>query len=114
MANRRESNAKQVTRIGPPAKTLEGREQQLISAAIDRAEQQLLDGTASAQVITHYLKLGSSRELLEQERLRHENELTAAKISQLASQQETERMYAEALAAMSAYSGREVLDRPDD
>jgi LAS superfamily LD-carboxypeptidase LdcB len=73
-----------------------------------------MDGTASAQVITHYLKLGSSRELLEQERLRHENELTAAKIEAMQTMQQTEQRYAEALAAMSAYSGRDVQARPDD
>jgi len=114
VAIRRESSPNPVTRVGPPGKTLAAREQQLVSLAVDRAEQQLMDGTASAQVITHYLKLGSSRELLEQERLRHENELTQAKIDMMASQQQTEQRYAEALAAMSAYSGREVYERPDD
>lgn len=101
--------AERVTAINsvrrPPAKTPEEREQQLIAAAVDLAEQQMLSGTASAQVITHYLKLGSSREQLEQERLRHENELTAAKIEAMATMQQTEQRYAEALAAMSAYSG---------
>lgn len=101
----------------PAAKTPEAREQQLIAAAVDRAEQQLLDGTASAQVITHYLKLGSTRERLEQERLKHENQLTAAKIDAMASQKEIEKLYGQALAAMSAYSGnvsQEELDQLDD
>jgi hypothetical protein len=53
-----------------PAMTEEGRESQMVSLAMDLAETQIVDGTASAQVITHYLKLGSSREKLEQERLR--------------------------------------------
>ena len=61
-----------------PALTPEARENQLIALAIDRAEQQLLDGTASSQVITHYLKLGSSRERLERERLENENKLIRA------------------------------------
>jgi len=103
------SRVERVSNIGSsrrqPAKTPEAREQQLIAAAVDRAEQQLLDGTASAQVITHYLKLGSSRERLEQDRLAQENLLTAAKIEQLKSQKEIERLYSEALSAMSAYSG---------
>jgi hypothetical protein len=98
----------------PPAKTPEAREQQLIAAAVDLAEKQMLEGTASAQVITHYLKLGSSREKLEQERLANENHLALAKIEQLGSQKEIERLYGEALAAMSAYSGRDVSERPDD
>jgi hypothetical protein len=114
MAARRESNATSIGSRRQPAKTPEAREQQLIAAAVDRAEQQLLDGTASAQVITHYLKLGSSRERLEQQRLEHENQLTAAKIEAMSSQKEIERLYGEALAAMSAYSGREVSERPDE
>src|SRR6187549_3694547 len=112
VTSRRVNDPDQPRSKRPPATTPEARENQLIALAVDRAEQQLMDGTASAQVITHYLKLGSSRELLEQERLRHENELTQAKIDMMASQQQTEQRYAEALAAMSAYSGREVYERP--
>lgn len=97
-----------------PARTPEARELQLISAAMDLAESQLRDGTASAQVITHFLKLGSSREGLEQDRLVNENELTSAKIEQLGSQKQIEELYGKALAAMSAYSGREEEDRFDD
>ncbi len=114
MVNRAERASNSVTNRRPPAKTPEAREQQLIAAAVDRAEQQLLDGTASAQVITHYLKLGSSRERLEQERLAHENELTRAKIEGMQSQKEIERLYGEALAAMSAYSGKDTTTGPDD
>lgn len=114
MPARRESNVSSIDSRRAPAKTPEAREQQLIAAAVDRAEQQLLDGTASAQVITHYLKLGSSREKIEQERIRNENLLTSAKIEAMASQKEIERLYSEALAAMSAYSGKDVQERPDD
>lgn len=91
----------------PPATTPEGREQQLIAAAVDLAEQQMYDGTASAQVITHYLKLGSSRERLEQKRIEQENELTAAKIQALADTKDIKDMYSKALLAMSAYKGIE-------
>lgn len=110
MANRRivNTNTKQI--IQKPATTPEGREQQLISAAVDLAEQQLRDGTASAQVITHYLKLGSTREKLEQERLERENELLAAKAEALASQQRVEELYINALKAMSVYSGNESFE----
>lgn len=97
----------------PPATTPEVRENQLIAAAVDLAEKQLLEGTASSQVISYYLKLGSSRERLEQERLRQENALLAAKAEMLASQKNMEKVYAEALIAMSSYSGRE-LDPSDD
>ena len=88
-----------------PATTPEGRENQLISLAADLAERQMQDGSASAQVITHFLKLGSSRERLEQERLQRENLLLAAKVDQMASSQRIEMLYAEALDAMRTYSG---------
>ena len=44
-----------------PALTPEARENQMISLAVDLAEKQLMEGTASSQVITHYLKLGSTK-----------------------------------------------------
>jgi hypothetical protein len=111
-AGRKEESPSRVRR--PAARTPEAREQQLIAAAVDRAEQQLQDGTASAQVITHFLKLGSSRERLEQQRLAYENQLTEVKIEAMQSQKEIERLYGEALAAMSAYSGRDTTERSDD
>jgi len=97
-----------------PAMTPEGRENQLVSLASDLAEKQLREGTASAQVISHYLKLGSSREKLEQERLRHENELTAVKIAAIANQAKTEEMYRDALNAMRTYAGQEPLEIEND
>ncbi len=90
----------------PPAKTPEAREQQLISAAVDLAEQQLLSGTASAQVITHYLKLATQREKAEVARIENDNRLTSAKIEQLASVARQEELYEKALAAMKTYSGQ--------
>lgn len=89
----------------PPAKTPEERENQLIMAATDLAEQQLKSGTASAQVIAHYLKLGSSRERLEQERLKNENKLLATKREVMESQKKVEELITDALRAMQAYSG---------
>lgn len=88
-----------------PATTPEGRENEMVSAAIDLAEQQIRRGTASSQVLTHFLKLGSTRERLEQERLGHENELTRVKIEALESQKRVEELYMEALSAMRAYAG---------
>lgn len=95
-----------------PATTLEGRENQLISLAADLAERQLTDGTASAQVITHFLKLASTREQLEQERLQRENLLLSAKVDQIASSQRIEELYEQALGAMKQYSGQN--DYEDD
>lgn len=89
-----------------PALTEESREKQLIYLATDLAEQQLRDGTASSQVITHYLKLGSMREKLERERLAEENKLLKAKTEQIQSMKRVEELYAEAITAMRNYSGQ--------
>ncbi len=102
-ARRRRSEVKKTR--GKPATTPEGREGQLVSAAVDLAEQQIREGTASSQVITHFLKLGSTREKLEQQRLEHENELTRVKIEALESQKRVEELYKEALDAMRSYAG---------
>ena len=114
MAVRRSSDPEPKTSRRRPATTPEGRENQMVSLAVGIAEKQLTDGTASAQVISHYLKLGSSREQLEQERLRHENELTKVKIDSMASQKRVEEMYGAALNAMRSYSGQEPLNSMDE
>lgn len=88
-----------------PASTPEDRENQMIALADQLAEKQLRDGTASSQVITHYLKLGSSRERLEQERLVLEQQLLRAKTEQIAAQQRQEELFAEAIKAMRVYQG---------
>ena len=101
-----QSMDKPVRRRRRPGTTPEARENQLVALAVDRAEQQIRDGTASAQVITHFLKLGSTREFLEQERLRHENELLEAKREAIASAQRVEELYKTALDAMRTYAGQ--------
>lgn len=88
-----------------PALTPEARENQMVSLAVDLAEQQLRDGTASSQVITHYLKLGSTKERLEKEKLERENELLRAKTESLQSMKHIEELYTNALNAMRNYSG---------
>lgn len=90
-----------------PGKTLESRENQLISLAVDLAEKQLSKGTASSQVITHYLKLGSTKERLEKEKLIQENQLLKAKTEALQSQKRIEELYSEAIKAMRTYNGHE-------
>lgn len=96
-----------------PATTPEGREHQLVSLAVNLAEKQLIEGTASAQVISHYLKLGSTREQLEQERLGRENQLLTAKVEQMASSKRIEELYESALNAMRTYSGQDSDDFDD-
>jgi hypothetical protein len=101
------------SRRSRPATTPEGRESQLISLAYDLVEKRIRQGTATSQETTHFLKLGSSRERLEQERLEHENELTAVKIAALASQQATEELYRDALNAMRTYAGHDPVEYDD-
>lgn len=88
----------------PPATTVEGRENQLKNLATDLAEKQLKNGTASSQVIVHYLKLATQREILEREKLAHENELLKARTEQIASEQKREELFDEAIRAMRAYA----------
>ena len=88
-----------------PALTPEARENQLISLAIDLVEQRLLDGTASSQETTHFLKLATSKAKLERERFELENELIKAKTQNLKDQADMKTLYADAIAAMRRYSG---------
>jgi len=110
MVARRQSGQEQEPTNRRPATTPEGRENQLIALAVDLAEKQLANGTASAQVISHYLKLGSSREKLEQERLGLENELIAQKTEAMKAAARVEELYERALGAMRSYSGQDPIE----
>ena len=96
-----------------PAISPEARENQLVSLAIDLAEKQLLEGTATSQVITHYLKIGSTKDKIEKEILEKQKELIEAKTSSLKSAQRIEELYANALDAMRTYSGTQGGDYDD-
>lgn len=93
-----------------PATTPEGRENQLISLAVDLAERQLREGTASSQVIAHFLKLGTERERLDREKIKYENALLQAKTENLQSQKRMEEKYIEAINAMRGYRGEDDYD----
>lgn len=88
-----------------PAITTEARENQLIALAIDLAEKQLIEGTASSQVITHYLKLGSTKERIEKEILEKQRELISAKTEAIQSAKSMEDLYKNAIEMMKLYSG---------
>ena len=88
-----------------PALTPEARENQLIALAVDLVQQRLIDGTASSQETTHFLKLGSMKNQLEMEKLREENKLLKAKTESIQSAKRVEELYAEAINAMRRYSG---------
>lgn len=107
------SKSDKVSRMRP-ALTPEARENQMISLAVDLAEQQLRDGTASSQVITHYLKLGSTKERIEKEILEKQKDLITAKTEQLQSQKRVEALYTEALEAMRNYAGQGGPSNYDD
>lgn len=94
----------------PPARTPEERENQLISMAVDLAEKQLREGTASAQVITHYLKLGTTRERLEKEMLRTQMANLEAKTEAITSAKRIEELYSDAIRAMKEYGGEDEGD----
>lgn len=88
-----------------PGLTPESRENQLIAKAVNLAEKQLDEGTASSQVITHFLKLATAKAELEKEKLARENELLKAKTDSLQSQQRVEELYENAIKAMQKYGG---------
>lgn len=89
----------------PPARTLDAREKEVVSLAVDLAEQQLRDGTASPSVITHYLKLGTTSYQLELEKLKHENELLQAKTDNIKSLGRMEELYEQAIESLRKYQG---------
>lgn len=88
-----------------PALSPEARENQMISLAVDLAEQQLREGTASSQVITHFLKLATQKERIEREILAEQKKLITAKTEALQSAKRVEELYADAINVMKKYSG---------
>lgn len=106
MANVTAKNSSSKAKMGRPALTPEARENQMIALAVDLAEQQLREGTASSQVITHYLKLGTTKAELEKEKLKRENQLLEAKTKEIESSEEIKELYTKALKAMQNYSGQ--------
>lgn len=88
-----------------PALTPDAREQQMISLAVDCAEKQLLEGTASSQVIVHYLKLATKKERIENEIREEQKKLIEAKTENLQSAKRVEELYQKAMDAMSVYTG---------
>lgn len=105
MARTKRVISEEPAKRGRPALTPEARENQLIALAENLAEKQLRDGSASSQVITHFLKLGTERERLERVKAEKEVELLKAKTEALQSAKNMEAVYAEAIKAMQIYSG---------
>ena len=114
MAKKKQSTPKGQPKKMRPATSPEARENQLISLAVDLAEKQLIEGTASSQVITHYLKLGSTKEKIEREILEKQKELIEAKTENLQSVKRIEELYTNAINAMKNYSGQSNGDDEED
>ena len=88
-----------------PALTPEARENQLISLATDLVEKRLIEGTASSQETTHFLKLATQEAKLKLKILEKQEELISAKTESIKSAQRTEELYRDAIIAMRKYSG---------
>lgn len=93
-----------------PALTPEARENQMISLAMDLVQQRLIDGTASSQETTHFLKLASSKAILEKERLEEENKLLRAKTKVMENVEDAKVIYSDVLNAIRKYSGQGDVD----
>lgn len=104
------SQPNQIKHSQMPAMTPEARENQMIALAMAQAEQELREGRASSQVVTHFLKLGSIKEQLELEKLQKENRLLEAKTEALESSARSEELYANAIKAFGIYSGAQPVD----
>lgn len=91
----------------PPARTLEAREHQMTSLAMDLAERRILDGTASAQEVVHFLRLGTVQHQMERQKLKTDIELTLAKVEQIQTGDERAQIAQAALEAMRRYKGIE-------
>ena len=114
MAKVKDSNSSASSIKRRPAISIEAREGQLIDAAMSLAEKQIMEGTASSQVITHFLKLGSTREKLEHELKMKELELTQAKTEQMKSMKRSEELFEQAINAFKNYSGQGDPDEYQD
>lgn len=114
MASRRISDETSSKSRRPPATTPEARENQLIALAYDAVEKKIRRGEATSQELTHFLKLGSTRDRLEQRRLELDAQLTQKKIETMESAQRVEELYETALNAMRSYAGQEPTDTFDD
>ena len=105
MAKVKTTRSSEPARRTRPALTPEAREQQMISYAVDLAERQLLDGTASSQVITHFLKLATTKARLEEKKIEQEIELNKARTKAIDNMEESRVLYENAIKAMREYGG---------
>lgn len=108
------SSGKKIKRKSLPARTPEGRENQLINLAVNLAEEKLRNGTASSQIIALLLQWGSTKARLENEKLKSDLEVANAKIKQIEAQESSKEIYEQAIAAFKSYTGQPMEDDYDD
>lgn len=100
--------------LPPPAATLEGREDQLITAAMNLVERRIHDGTASAQETVHFLRAGSRINQYQLEKLKNENEVLKTRVKEMESRKSGDELLARALAAFRGYSGETSMDPEEE
>lgn len=108
------SERSKTSRKQAPARTVEGREQQMVALAMDLAERKLRDGTASNQLICHFLKYGTVQAELEKEKIKADVELQKAKVESIKSERVREELYAEAISALKGYQGNMFNNNVED
>lgn len=106
--------ASEAQRPESPPLSQEARETRIISMAMDLAEERIRNGTASAQEVTYWLRLGSQRDKLEREMMEAKNELLLAKTEAIKAAEKTEQLYAEAIKAFRMYGGEAEEDEYDE
>lgn len=97
-----------------PALTQEALDSQNIALATDLVRERLINGTASSQETTHYLKLGSEKSRLEIEKLKRENELLRAKTEEIKAHKQMNDMIQEALMAFKSYGSSALCSDESD
>lgn len=114
MARVKATTSSTVSKKPRPALTPEAREQQLISLAVDLVEQRLLDGTASSQETTHFLKLATSKYREEVALAKAQKEKAEAQVEAMKAGVRSEAMYEEVLKAIKDYNGYGDPDEYED
>lgn len=110
MAAKEKNSEEAMKRRSAPAVDPEARENQMIGLAVNQAERMLMEGHAPTPIVVHYLRLATTKNQLEKEKLKKENILLEAKANAIESAARSEELYSRAIAAMREYSGSVTHD----
>lgn len=103
-----------VSKKSPPASSPRARENQIVNLAYDEAEKRIRDGSATSQLLTFFLKLGTMREQMELEKMRSDLRLADAKIKQIEEQKDIKELYQKAIEAQKRYRGESFYEEEED